>query len=251
MYRNAPHSASRPWWILDHHLEHNVDASDRWNETVCFPVPTAAATTATMLTKKGQVRWWSDELSKNQYDGVIGLSQGAAMAALLLSMVCSSQFPTPFIHIWESKTETICFSCVAQQSHERARLPSRKDSAHQIRDTLLRFSSQNFRIRFAHSLMRRSTHTGFISQREPHGRIYALPDNLPTLHSASSHPPLPFSSECRSDCLTPAGIIAVDMRDGIVPAQKTVDLQGLFKNSQLVTHNEGKSQTESLTSSAF
>ena len=94
-------------------------------------------------------------------------------------------------------------------------------------------------------------HTGFISQREPHGRIYALPDNLPTLHSASSHPPLPFSSECRSDCLTPAGIIAVDMRDGIVPAQKTVDLQGLFKNSQLVTHNEGKSQTESLTSSAF
>jgi len=156
MYRNAPHPASRPWWILDHHLEHNVDASDRWNETVCFPVPTAAATTATMLTKKGQVRWWSDELSKNQYDGVIGLSQGAAMAALLLSMVCSSQFPTPFIHIWESKTETICFSCVAQQSHERARLPSRKDSAHQIRDTLLRFSSRNFRILFAHSLMRRS-----------------------------------------------------------------------------------------------
>lgn len=34
-----------------------------------------------------QVKWWSEELSKNQYDGIIGLSQGAAMAGLLLSMV--------------------------------------------------------------------------------------------------------------------------------------------------------------------
>ena len=34
-----------------------------------------------------QVKWWSGELSKNQYDGIIGLSQGAAMAGLLLSMV--------------------------------------------------------------------------------------------------------------------------------------------------------------------
>jgi len=33
------------------------------------------------------VQWWSEELSKNQYDGIIGLSQGAAMTALLLSMV--------------------------------------------------------------------------------------------------------------------------------------------------------------------
>jgi hypothetical protein len=41
------------------------------------------------------------------------------------------------------------------------------------------------------------------------------------------------------------GTIAVDMRDVVVPAQKTIDLKGLFKNSQLVTHNEGKSQTES------
>ena len=153
--------------------------------------------------------------------------------------------------MWEWKTETTCSLCVAQKSHERPRFPSRKDSAHQIRDTLLRFSSRNFRIIFAHSLMRRSTHTGFISQREPHGRIYALPDHLPTLHSASSHPPLLPSSECRSGCLTLAGTIAVDMRDVVVPAQKTVDLQGLFKNSQLVTHNEGKSQTESLTSPTF
>jgi hypothetical protein len=49
----------------------------------------------------------------------------------------------------------------------------------------------------------------------------------------------------------PAGTIAVDMRDAVVPAQRTIDLQGLFKNSQLVTHNEGKSQTGSLTSSTF
>jgi hypothetical protein len=94
-------------------------------------------------------------------------------------------------------------------------------------------------------------HAGFISQYEPHGRIYALPDHLPTLHSASSHPSLSTSSVRRSDCLTPAGTIAVDMRDVIVPAQKTIDLQELFKNSQLVTHNEGKSQMDSLTSSTF
>ena len=33
------------------------------------------------------MRWWSEELSTNQYDGIIGLSQGAAMTALLISMV--------------------------------------------------------------------------------------------------------------------------------------------------------------------
>ncbi|KAJ7136052.1 hypothetical protein C8R44DRAFT_869738 [Mycena epipterygia] len=33
------------------------------------------------------VKWWSVELSTHQYDGVIGLSQGSAMAALLLSML--------------------------------------------------------------------------------------------------------------------------------------------------------------------
>jgi hypothetical protein len=37
-----------------------------------------------------QVKWWSDELEKNQYDGIIGLSQGAAMTALLVSMVCTA-----------------------------------------------------------------------------------------------------------------------------------------------------------------
>jgi hypothetical protein len=39
------------------------------------------------LIRYEQVKWWSDELSKNQYDGIIGLSQGAAMGALLISMV--------------------------------------------------------------------------------------------------------------------------------------------------------------------
>ena len=39
------------------------------------------------LIRINQVKWWADELSKNQYDGIIGLSQGAAMTALLISMV--------------------------------------------------------------------------------------------------------------------------------------------------------------------
>jgi hypothetical protein len=33
------------------------------------------------------VKWWSAELSERHYDGIIGLSQGSAMTALLLSMV--------------------------------------------------------------------------------------------------------------------------------------------------------------------
>jgi len=64
--RNASRSSSRPWWILDSNLEHDMTASDRWDDTV---------------------NWWSNELSKNQYDGIIGLSQGAAMGALLISML--------------------------------------------------------------------------------------------------------------------------------------------------------------------
>ena len=36
MYRNAPPSSSRPWWILDNDLEHNVKASNRWNDCVHF-----------------------------------------------------------------------------------------------------------------------------------------------------------------------------------------------------------------------
>ena len=32
--RNAPRSSSRPWWILDRNLEHNMKASDRWDDTV-------------------------------------------------------------------------------------------------------------------------------------------------------------------------------------------------------------------------
>jgi hypothetical protein len=48
---------------------------------VCFTMHAAS------LIRSNQVQWWSDELSKNQYDGIIGLSQGSAMTALLISMV--------------------------------------------------------------------------------------------------------------------------------------------------------------------
>ncbi|KAJ7057875.1 serine hydrolase FSH [Mycena amicta] len=60
-------STSRPWWFLDQNLEFDASRGDsRWDAVV---------------------KWWSDELSTNQYDGVIGLSQGSAMAALLISMI--------------------------------------------------------------------------------------------------------------------------------------------------------------------
>ena len=73
---------SRPWWILGSQLEHDA-SSGRWEETVRAPVSLSTAHRC-MST---QVKWWSEELSKNQYDGVIGLSQGSAMTALLVSMV--------------------------------------------------------------------------------------------------------------------------------------------------------------------
>jgi hypothetical protein len=59
--------ASRPWWFLGQNLEFDSSRGDsRWDDVV---------------------KWWSKELSERQYDGIIGLSQGSAMAALLLSMV--------------------------------------------------------------------------------------------------------------------------------------------------------------------
>ncbi|KAJ7136055.1 serine hydrolase FSH [Mycena epipterygia] len=60
-------ASSRPWWFLGQSLEFDASRGDaRWADVV---------------------KWWSDELSTHQYDGVIGLSQGSAMAALLLSML--------------------------------------------------------------------------------------------------------------------------------------------------------------------
>ena len=60
-------------------------ASDRWNESVRFK--TMSCFNTERLIRYIQVDWWSGELSQNQYDGIIGLSQGAAMTALLVSMV--------------------------------------------------------------------------------------------------------------------------------------------------------------------
>ncbi|KAJ7039822.1 serine hydrolase FSH [Mycena alexandri] len=60
-------SDSRPWWVMGQSPEHAVLRGDaRWEEVV---------------------KWWSDEFSERQYDGIIGLSQGSAMTALLLSML--------------------------------------------------------------------------------------------------------------------------------------------------------------------
>jgi len=124
-----------------------MKASDRWDDTV---------------------KWWSDELSKNQYDGIIGLSQGAAMTALLLSML-SHPDRVPGFHAEKSQPIKFAILC-----------------------------------------------SGFISNYEPHGAIYGVPDNLPTLHT-------------------------VDMQDFVVSAQSTIILQKLFKNSELLRHNEGHS----------
>lgn len=145
--RDNSSSPSRPWWILGDNLEHNLSASNRWDDTV---------------------KWWSEELSKNEYDGVIGLSQGSAMTALLLSML---NHPEKVPGFYPQKTQPIKFAILC---------------------------------------------SGFISNREPHAQIYGVPESLPTLHT-------------------------VDDNDFVVPAKRTVELQKLFKNSQLLRHNEGHS----------
>ncbi|KAJ7336349.1 serine hydrolase FSH [Mycena albidolilacea] len=61
-----PPYPSRPWWIMDQAFEFDSFGSSRWDDVV---------------------KWWSKELSERHYDGIIGLSQGSAMAALLLSMI--------------------------------------------------------------------------------------------------------------------------------------------------------------------
>jgi len=144
---NASRSSSRPWWILDHNLEFDINASARWKDTV---------------------KWWSEELSQNQYDGIIGLSQGSAMTALLISMLNKPE-NVPGFHA--KKMQPIKFAILC---------------------------------------------SGFVSSSAPHGQIYAIPDDLPTLHS-------------------------VDMNDFIVPAEKTIGLKKLFNNSRLIKHNEGHS----------
>ena len=67
-------------------LEFDPTQVGRWNDSVRripFVVPRCDA----HLRALNQVNWWSNELSTNQYDGIIGLSQGSAMTGLLLSMV--------------------------------------------------------------------------------------------------------------------------------------------------------------------
>ena len=80
-------SYSRPWWILNSDLEHDMRAGNRWNDVVSLPSTLSSCGGIHSADGIIQVRWWSAELSKNQYDGIIGLSQGAAMTALLVSMV--------------------------------------------------------------------------------------------------------------------------------------------------------------------
>ena len=70
-------------------MGYGMTAAERWEDTVHFHLICAFSR---MLIGYDQVNFWNDLFSKNQYDGVIGLSQGGAMAGLLVSMVSSSLF---------------------------------------------------------------------------------------------------------------------------------------------------------------
>jgi len=90
-------TASRPWWILDNMIDLEFDStqSGRWNDSV---------------------KWWSDELSTTQYDGIIGLSQGSAMTGLLISMLNKPENAPGF----SAKTQPIKFAilCSGFVSHK-------------------------------------------------------------------------------------------------------------------------------------
>jgi len=112
------------------------------------------------------VNWWSNELSTNQYDGIIALSQGSAMTGLLLSMLNKPENAPGFA---AKKTQPIKFAIMC---------------------------------------------SGFVSHRPPHKQIYAVPADLPTMHT-------------------------IDMNDPVVPPARTIELQKLFNNTQLIQHSEG------------
>jgi hypothetical protein len=57
-----PGTSARPWW---------------YRETDRFPL---------------SVKYWSQLLSEKQFDGIVGLSQGSAMTAILITMVCLFSF---------------------------------------------------------------------------------------------------------------------------------------------------------------
>jgi hypothetical protein len=77
------------------------------------------------------VKWWSEELSNTQYDGIIGLSQGAAMVALLVSMV--STIPNGQAYEWFRILQNGIdgnFINVAQKSRNDQRIPSCQGAAY-------------------------------------------------------------------------------------------------------------------------
>ena len=125
--RGSPHSYSRPWWILDSYVGYGMTAAERWEDTVRLR---SICAFSRMLIGYEQVNFWNDLFSKNQYDGVIGLSQGGAMAGLLVSMVSSS-----FFLCWDLATWSIVVNGdihTAEPPRESAGLPSSEDSTHQI-----------------------------------------------------------------------------------------------------------------------
>ncbi|CEJ91711.1 hypothetical protein VHEMI07404 [[Torrubiella] hemipterigena] len=176
-------SPSRPWWILDSDLEHDIRAADRWKDVV---------------------EWWSQELSKNQYDGIIGLSQGAAMTALLLSMLKSPE-KVPGFKV--TKEQPIQFAILCSGL-----------SPFLLKDYT---GLQLLFIKvFGPSMSRMAVYTKF--------RIYPR-------YIASGI----LLTERFISWLMYNWLLAVDPADTIVPAWKTEALQKLFTDSQLLSHSEG------------
>ena len=133
------------------------------------------------------MKWWSDELSKNEYDGVIGLSQGSAMTALLLSMVSTT---SPFL-IYCPGSKNIHKNSDAiyygQLNHPEKVPGFQPQKTQPIKFAILcsgtDLCNKMFWVSpFAHIS---TCITGFVSNREPHAQIYGVPENLPTLHSQS------------------------------------------------------------------
>jgi hypothetical protein len=144
---SMPPYPSRPWWIMDQAFEYDSFGSSRWDDVV---------------------KWWSKELSERHYDGIIGLSQGSAMAALLLSMV------SMLLSLVVNQDSLIRRSTTPNASQDSAPRRNRTlNSQYSARVSFLVVAHESISIIFA---------LGFVSHTSPHTEIYGIPD-IPILHS--------------------------------------------------------------------
>jgi len=165
-------------------------------------------------------------LSNNKYDGIIGLSQGAAMAALLVCMVRSHSLTTGQANC-KNSSMIVKLSLVSLRRKNRTlglgfSLPVSILVLHADAHICIQISdTHESRIR-----LKQGASSLYICRYSEYSNVTQL---VPSLING---PNLVLSLLYYS--------LAIDLNDPIVPSQKTIALQKLFPNSKLLSHNEGR-----------